>query len=58
MRTSSGLLHMLGARPLLGRVLLPEEDKPGKPAVAILSYRLWKRLVQLRCQSHRPRYHA
>ena len=35
---------MLGARPLLGRVLLPEEDKPGKPAVAILSYRLWKRL--------------
>jgi predicted permease len=29
---------------LLGRVLLPEEDKPGKPAVAILSYRLWRRL--------------
>jgi predicted permease len=44
MRTSSGLLHMLGARPLLGRVLLPEDDKPGKPAVAILSYNVWKRL--------------
>jgi predicted permease len=44
MRTSSGLLHMLGARPLLGRVLLPEEDRPGKPQVAILSYNLWKRL--------------
>jgi predicted permease len=44
MRTSSTLLHMLGARPLLGRLLLPEEDKPGKPAVAVLSYRLWKRL--------------
>src|ERR1017187_97987 len=44
MRTSSGLLHMLGARTLLGRLLLPEEDKPGKPAVAILSYHLWKRL--------------
>jgi predicted permease len=44
MRTSSGLLHMLGARPLLGRVLLPDEDKPGKPQVAILSYRVWKRL--------------
>src|ERR1019366_8342864 len=43
-RTSSGLLHMLGARPLLGRLLLPEEDKPGKPAVAIHSYNLWKRL--------------
>ena len=44
MRTSSGLLHMLGARPLLGRLLLPEEDKPGKPQVAILSYNVWKRL--------------
>jgi len=44
MRTSSGLFHMLGARAMLGRVLLPEEDKPGKPQVAILSYRLWKRL--------------
>lgn len=44
MRTSSGLLHMLGARPLLGRLLLPEEDQPGKPPVAILSYNLWQRL--------------
>ena len=44
MRTSSGLLHMLGARPLLGRILLPEEDKPGKPDVAIISNNLWKRL--------------
>jgi predicted permease len=44
MLTSSGLLHMLGARALLGRVLLPEEDQPGKPQVAILSYSLWKRL--------------
>jgi predicted permease len=44
MRTSSTLFHMLGAKPLLGRLLLPEEDKPGKPQVAILSYRLWRRL--------------
>jgi predicted permease len=43
-RTQSSLLLMLGAKPLLGRLLLPEEDKPGKPAVAILSDRLWKRL--------------
>jgi len=33
-RTQSSLLKMLGAKTLLGRVLLPEEDKPGKPAVA------------------------
>jgi predicted permease len=44
MRTQSSLLEMLGARPQIGRVLLPEEDKPGKPAVAILTDRLWKRL--------------
>ncbi len=43
-RTSSSLLHMLGAKPFLGRLLLPEEDTPGKPPVAILSYRLWRRL--------------
>jgi predicted permease len=44
MRTSSNLLRMLGAQPLYGRILLPEEDKPGKAPVAILSYALWRRL--------------
>ena len=44
MRTQSSLLEMLGAKALLGRLLLPEEDKPGKPAVAILSDRIWKRV--------------
>jgi len=43
-RAQSSLLEMLGAKPLLGRLLLPEEDKPGKPDVAILSERIWKRL--------------
>jgi len=44
LRTQSSLLQMLGAKPLLGRLLLPEEDKPGKAAAAILSYRVWTRL--------------
>ncbi len=44
MYTSSTVFPMLGARPLLGRVLRPDEDAPGKPAVAILSYRLWQKL--------------
>jgi predicted permease len=43
-RTQSSLLQMLGAKPLLGRLLLPEEDKPGKPDVAVLSEQVWKRL--------------
>jgi predicted permease len=44
MRGQSALLEMLGAKPMLGRLLLPEEDRPGKPAVAILSDRVWARL--------------
>jgi predicted permease len=44
MRASSSLLHIFGAKPLLGRLLLPEDDKPGKAPVAILSARLWRRL--------------
>ncbi|HEX4536133.1 MAG TPA: ADOP family duplicated permease, partial [Candidatus Acidoferrum sp.] len=43
-RTQSSFLEMLGAKSLLGRLLLPDEDKPGKPDVAILSEPVWKRL--------------
>jgi predicted permease len=42
--TQSSLLTMFGAKPLLGRTLLPEEDTPGKPPIAILSYGAWQRL--------------
>src|SRR3984957_4507323 len=42
--TQSSLLDMFGAKPLLGRTLLPEEDQPGKPPVAILSNGAWVRL--------------
>jgi putative ABC transport system permease protein len=44
LRTSSSLFHLLGARPLYGRLLLPGDDEPGKPAVVILSNGFWKRL--------------
>ena len=44
LRTQSSLLTMLGAKALLGRTLLPEEDRPGKQPVAILSNRVWQRL--------------
>ena len=42
--TQSTLLAMFGAKPLLGRTLLPEEDSPGRPGVAVLSYGAWQRL--------------
>ena len=41
-QASSSLLDILGAKPLLGRTFLPEEDNPGRPATVILSYGLWK----------------
>src|ERR1700733_11575161 len=40
--TQSSLLSMLGAKPLLGHTLLPEEDKAGQPAVAVLSNGVWE----------------
>ena len=42
-RVSSNIFPMLGARPLLGRVFLPEEDAPGKAPAAVLSHALWQR---------------
>lgn len=43
MRTQSSLLQMLGAKPRYGRLLLPDDDKPGKTPVAILTDGVWKR---------------
>src|SRR3569833_3342102 len=36
--TQASLMAMLGAKPMLGRTLLPEENTPGRPGVAVLSY--------------------
>jgi predicted permease len=44
MRTSSSLFTLLGAKAFIGRVLGPEDDRPGKQEVAILTYGLWRRL--------------
>jgi predicted permease len=43
LQTSSSLFQLLGAKPLYGRLLRPDEDTPGKPAVVVLSYGFWKR---------------
>ena len=39
---TSDLWPMLGARPALGRTLLPEDERPGAPAVALLSHAVWQ----------------
>jgi predicted permease len=42
-RVSSSFFALFGPQPLLGRVLLPEEDEPGKPPTVILSHDFWQR---------------
>ena len=44
LRTSSSLFHLLGASPLHGRLLLAEDDVPGKAPVVVLSYGFWRRV--------------
>jgi putative ABC transport system permease protein len=39
---SADFFSTLDIRPIAGRTFLPTEDKPGSPAVAIVSYRLWQ----------------
>src|SRR5262245_17261331 len=41
--TSSSLFRLLGAKALHGRLLLPDEDVPGKAPVVVLSNAFWKR---------------
>jgi predicted permease len=40
---TAGLFELLGAKPLQGRTFLPDEDQPGRPDVAVISERLWRR---------------
>ena len=42
-RVNARFLSMLGLKAALGREFLPEEDQPGAPRVAMVSYRLWQR---------------
>ncbi len=42
-RVSSGLLPMMGAQPLLGRLFAPEEDHVGVGGTAILGHGTWTR---------------
>jgi predicted permease len=42
-RVSSNLLPMLGQAAAVGRIFAPDEDSPGRPATAVLSYGMWLR---------------
>ena len=49
--TSSSLFQLLGARPLHGRLLLPEDDVPGKAPVVILSHGFWTAALRRRSRT-------
>src|SRR5262249_52245937 len=40
---TANLFPMFGVEPVLGRNFLPEEDRPGGPKVALVSFGLWQR---------------
>jgi predicted permease len=42
-RVSAGFFRVLGIPPSLGRELSAAEDRPGGPAVTVLSHALWRR---------------
>jgi len=43
LRISGNAFDLLGARPTLGRLLTPDDDRPGAPRVVVLSAGLWQR---------------
>ena len=42
-RVTGGLLGTLGVAPELGRLVTPQDDELGAPAVAVISHALWRR---------------
>ena len=43
-RVGAGFFRVLGVAPFIGREFTREEDRPGGPALTMLSYYLWKRI--------------
>ena len=44
LKTTAHYFDAYGVKPVLGRMLLPEEDAPGKNHVVVLSYPCWQRV--------------
>jgi predicted permease len=44
-RVGAGYFHVLGVAPFLGREFSRDEDVPGGPAVTVISYDMWQRVL-------------
>ena len=44
-RVSAGFFRVIGIAPAIGREFTRDEDRPGGPAVAVISDRLWQRYL-------------
>jgi predicted permease len=44
---SGNFYSVLGVNTILGRALTPDDEQPGKPAVAVISYDFWKQKFAL-----------
>jgi len=42
-RTSANFFQVMGTPALLGRTLLPDDDRPSSPHIVVVSYGLWRR---------------
>ena len=42
MRVGPGYFHVLGVAPVIGRDFTRDDDRPGGPAVCVISYPLWQ----------------
>ena len=40
---SPNFFNVLGIQPILGRTFVPDDDKPGAPAVLVVSYTYWQK---------------
>ena len=45
-RVAAGVFRVLGVSPFMGREFTREEDVPGGPAVAVLSFEFWSRQLE------------
>ena len=57
LRTSSSLFTLLGAKPMYGRLLLPEDDTPGKTARCHPEPQFLEETLQLRSEHDRQEHH-